>query len=52
VRAAGVTRPARPARAVDSTGAGDAFAAGYLLGGVGLGLAAAARAVATMGAMP
>ena len=52
VRAAGVTHPARPARAVDSTGAGDAFAAGYLLGGVGLGLAAAARAVATMGAMP
>jgi sugar/nucleoside kinase (ribokinase family) len=52
VRAAGVTHPARPARAVDPTGAGDAFAAGYLLGGVGLGLAAAARAVATMGAMP
>jgi sugar/nucleoside kinase (ribokinase family) len=52
VRAAGVTHPARLARAVDSTGAGDAFAAGYLLGGVGLGLAAAARAVATMGAMP
>jgi sugar/nucleoside kinase (ribokinase family) len=38
--------------AVDATGAGDAFAAGYLLGGVSLGLAAAARAVATMGAMP
>jgi ribokinase len=52
VRAAGVRHPARPARAVDSTGAGDAFAAGYLLGGVSLGLTAAARAVATMGAMP
>ena len=52
VRAAGVVHAARPARAVDSTGAGDAFAAGYLLGGVSLGLAAAARAVATMGAMP
>ena len=32
--------------------AGDAFAAGYLVGGIGLGLEAAARAVATMGAMP
>jgi sugar/nucleoside kinase (ribokinase family) len=52
VRAAGVVHPARPARAVDSTGAGDAFAAGYLLGGITLGLTAAARAVATMGAMP
>jgi sugar/nucleoside kinase (ribokinase family) len=38
--------------AVDSTGAGDAFAAGYLVGGIGMGLAAAARAVAKMGAMP
>jgi sugar/nucleoside kinase (ribokinase family) len=38
--------------AVDSTGAGDAFAAGYLIGGVSLGLAAAARAVGKMGAMP
>jgi ribokinase len=52
VLAAGAVHPARPARAVDSTGAGDAFAAGYLLGGVSLGLTAAARAVATMGAMP
>ncbi len=52
VRASGVVHPAAPARAVDPTGAGDAFAAGYLLGGVSLGLAAAARAVATMGAMP
>ena len=39
-------------RPVDATGAGDAFAAGYLVGGVHLGLAAAARAVARIGAMP
>ncbi len=52
VRAGGVHYPALPTRAVDSTGAGDAFAAGYLLGGVRLGLRAAARAVAKMGAMP
>lgn len=43
---------AQATEAADSTGAGDAFAAGYLVGGVQLGLAAAARAVATMGAMP
>jgi sugar/nucleoside kinase (ribokinase family) len=52
VRVGGRIYPAEPADAVDSTGAGDAFAAGYLLGGVSLGLAAAARAVATMGGMP
>jgi ribokinase len=52
VRAAGRRHPAAPTDAVDSTGAGDAFAAGYLLGGIGLGLTAAARAVATMGGMP
>jgi ribokinase len=44
--------PALPTVPVDATGAGDAFAAGYLVGGVELGLAAAARAVAKMGAMP
>jgi sugar/nucleoside kinase (ribokinase family) len=37
---------------VDPTGAGDALAAGYLVGGLALGLEAAARCVATMGAMP
>jgi ribokinase len=37
---------------VDTTGAGDAFAAGYLLGGPELALEAAARCVAQMGAMP
>jgi sugar/nucleoside kinase (ribokinase family) len=51
-RVGGVTYAAVQARAVDATGAGDAFAAGYLLGGIRLGLDAAARAVATMGAMP
>ena len=43
---------ALPARVVDSTGAGDAFAAGFLLGGPQLALKAAARCVASMGAMP
>jgi ribokinase len=52
VRVAGRHFPAVPTVPVDSTGAGDAFAAGYLLGGVELGLTAAARAVAKMGAMP
>jgi len=52
VRIGGRRYPALPTQAVDSTGAGDAFAAGYLLGGVELGLSAAARAVAKMGAMP
>ena len=52
VRAGGISYPARPTQPVDATGAGDAFAAGYLVGGVDLGLEAAARAVAKMGAMP
>lgn len=37
---------------VDTTGAGDALAAGFLVGGPELGLAAAARCVAQLGAMP
>jgi ribokinase len=37
---------------VDTTGAGDAFAAGFLIGGVSLALEAAARCVGAMGAMP
>jgi sugar/nucleoside kinase (ribokinase family) len=41
-----------PAELVDSTGAGDAFAAGFLLGGPEFAVTAAARCVATMGAMP
>ena len=52
VRAGGRVHPAHPVDPVDSTGAGDAFAAGYLVGGVSMGLAAAARAVGKMGAMP
>jgi len=52
VRIGGRVYPAVPAAPVDATGAGDAFAAGYLLGGVDLALHAAARAVSKMGAMP
>jgi ribokinase len=37
---------------VDTTGAGDALAAGFLVGGIELGLEAAARCVAQMGAVP
>jgi len=44
--------PAVPAEVVDTTGAGDAFAAGYLVGGRELALAAAARCVAQLGSMP
>jgi len=45
-------QPARDARVVDTTGAGDAFAAGWLLGGAELALEAAARCVAQLGSMP
>jgi sugar/nucleoside kinase (ribokinase family) len=38
--------------AVDTTGAGDALAAGFLVGGIELGLEAAARCVAQLGAVP
>lgn len=45
--------PAAPVEeVVDATGAGDALAAGFLVGGPELGLAAAARCVAGLGAMP
>jgi sugar/nucleoside kinase (ribokinase family) len=37
---------------VDATGAGDALAAGYLVGGPQLAMAAAARCVAAVGALP
>ena len=49
----GEEREARPVeRAVDTTGAGDALAAGYLVGGPDLALEAAARCVARLGSMP
>lgn len=49
----GVTRPALPVESVvDTTGAGDAFAAGWLVGGPDLALAAAARCVQQAGSMP
>jgi ribokinase len=43
---------ARPTDAIDTTGAGDALAAGFLVGGAELGLDAAARCCAQLGAMP
>jgi ribokinase len=46
------TYPAPPVDAVDTTGAGDALAAGYLVGGPELAVAAAARCVRAIGAMP
>jgi sugar/nucleoside kinase (ribokinase family) len=39
-------------RVVDATGAGDAFAAGWIVGGIGLALETAARCVQQVGAMP
>jgi sugar/nucleoside kinase (ribokinase family) len=44
--------PAVAATVVDTTGAGDALAAGFLVGGPELGLQAAARCCAALGAMP
>jgi sugar/nucleoside kinase (ribokinase family) len=44
--------PAVGADVIDTTGAGDAFAAGYLVGGIELALATAARCVGKLGAMP
>jgi ribokinase len=46
------TYPARSATAVDTTGAGDALAAGYLVGGPHCALQAAADCVNRIGAMP
>jgi sugar/nucleoside kinase (ribokinase family) len=44
--------PALPTAIVDLTGAGDALAGGFLVGGPALGLEAAARCCAKLGAMP
>jgi len=48
----GEALPAIGTDVVDPTGAGDAFAGGYLVGGATLGLEAAARCCAKLGAMP
>jgi len=49
----GVERPAFPVRElIDTTGAGDALAAGFVVGGPELALEAASRCVARLGAMP
>jgi ribokinase len=40
------------AEVVDTTGAGDALAAGFIVGGIELGLETAARCVAQLGAVP
>ena len=48
----GFERAALRRSSVDSTGAGDAFAAGWLVGGPDLALEAAARCVAQAGSMP
>jgi sugar/nucleoside kinase (ribokinase family) len=44
--------PPVPGDVVDTTGAGDALAAGYLVGGPKLAMEAAARCVANLGTMP
>lgn len=49
----GDERPALPVeRVVDTTGAGDALAAGFVIGGPDLALEAAARCVARLGSLP
>ena len=48
----GTAHAARAADVVDTTGAGDALAAGFIVGGPELALEAAARCVAKVGAMP
>ena len=44
--------PAPVTPVVDTTGAGDALAAGYLVGGTEAAMQAAARSVGVIGAMP
>jgi ribokinase len=52
IRVDGVEHAAIPTEVVDSTGAGDALAAGFIVGGPQLALETAARCVAQVGAMP
>jgi ribokinase len=52
VRVDGDEHEAAKADAVDTTGAGDALAAGFIVGGTRLALDTAARCVAQVGAMP
>jgi sugar/nucleoside kinase (ribokinase family) len=52
LRVDGVDHPARAVDVVDATGAGDALAAGFLVGGPELGTETAARCCAKTGAMP
>jgi ribokinase len=52
VRVDGRDYPAAASKVIDTTGAGDALAAGFLVGGAELGLDAAARCCAQLGAMP
>jgi sugar/nucleoside kinase (ribokinase family) len=52
IRVNGDEHAAIPVAAVDSTGAGDALAAGFIVGGPQLALETAARCVAQVGAMP
>ena len=48
----GDEREALAVEVVDSTGAGDALAAGFIVGGPELALEAAARCVSRVGSMP
>lgn len=48
----GTSYPSVAVDVVDTTGAGDALAAGFLVGGAELGLEAAARCCSQLGAMP
>jgi sugar/nucleoside kinase (ribokinase family) len=52
IRLDGVDHAARPTDLIDTTGAGDALAAGFLVGGVELALETAARCCARLGSMP
>jgi len=48
----GVSYPSVATDVIDTTGAGDALAAGFLIGGAELGLETAARCCSQLGAMP